>query len=164
MGESSGSGGPVVPENDGAAGPPPARGGSEDAAASSGEAIIAGATISPSSRSHALLAVCVDDVDRDVAQLALVLASVVPAEDEIAATRENDAHLGQCPTAVTVERNDEVIGGRGRRQRLGHLAHHSLSTARTRGCGSASCTAPGWPLMFPFLRPVTTDSPKEMSP
>src|SRR5688500_1506747 len=134
MGESSGSRGPVVPENDGAAGPPTARGGGEDAAASSGEAVIAGATIPTSSRGHVLLAVCVVDVDRDIAQLAHVFASVVPAEDEIAAARENDAHLGQGPTAVTVERNDEVIGGRGRRQRLGHLAHHSLSTARISDC------------------------------
>src|SRR3954466_13927326 len=164
MGGSSGVRRPVVPRDDEAAGPPSARGGVEDAAASSGEAVIAGATISPLSRSHALLALCVDDVDGDVTKLALVLASVVPAEDEIAAAREYHAHLGQGSTAVTVERNDEVIGGRGRRQRLGHLAHHSLSTARTRGCGSASCTAPGWPLVFPFRSPVTTDSPKEMSP
>src|SRR3712207_4354251 len=90
--------------------------------------------------------------------------SVMPAEDEIAAARKNDAHLGQGSTAVAVERDDEVIGGRGRRQRLGHLAHHSLSTARTRGCGSASCTAPGWPLVFPFRWAATADSPKEMSP
>src|SRR4051794_26117010 len=164
MGESSGGRRPGVPGYDGAAAPPTAEGGAEDATASSDEAVIAGATIPPTSRSYVLIAVRVDDVDGDVTELALVLASVVPAEDEITAAREHYADLGESSTAVAVERNDEVIGGRGRRQRRGHLAHHSLSTARTRGCGSASCTAPGWPLVFPFRCPVTTDSPKEMSP
>ena len=96
--------------------------------------------------------------------LPLVLTGVVPAEDEVTAAGEHDAHLGQGTAAVAVEGNDEVIGGRGRRQRLGHLAHHSLSTARTRGCGSASCTAPGWPLGFPFRCRCDRDSPKEVSP
>src|SRR3954452_14721741 len=121
MGESSGCRRPGDPGNDGAAGPPPARGGAEDAAASSGEAVIAGATIPTSSRSHVLLAVRVDDVDRDIAQLRLVLASVVPAEDEVAATREHDPNHGERTIRVEVERNDEVIAGLLRRQRLGHL-------------------------------------------
>ena len=77
--------------DDGAAGPTSARGGMSDAAASSGEAVIAGATISPRSGGDALLAVRVDDVDSDIAELALVLASVVPAEDEIAAARATHA-------------------------------------------------------------------------
>src|SRR4051795_3866799 len=107
----------------------------------------------PHSVGDARLAVGLDDVDGDVAELALVLTGVVPAEHEVTPTREDHAHLGQSTAAVAVEGDDEVIGGRGRRQRLGHLAHHSLSTARTRDCGSATCTAPGWPLVFPLPTP-----------
>src|SRR5688500_12156132 len=121
MAGSSGGRRPGVPGDDGAAGPTSARGGASDAAASSGEAVIASETISSRSGGDALLAVRVDDVDGDVAKLAFVLAGVVPAENEVTSARENNTHLGQCTTTVAVEGHDQVVGGRGRRQRLGHL-------------------------------------------
>src|SRR4028118_2398937 len=115
--------------------------------------------MAPPAAGGALLAVGLDDVDGDVAELGLVLASVVPAEDEVATAGEHDTHLGQRAAPVAVEGNDQVVGGGGRRQRLGHLGHHSLSTARTRGCGSASCTAPGWTPVFPLLRSLRWTRP-----
>jgi hypothetical protein len=100
-----------------------------NAAASSRKAVIAGATIPNLSGGYVLLTVSVNNVDRNIAELALVLTGVVPAEDEVTTARENDTNLGQCATTVTVEGHDQVVGGRGRRQRLGHLS--SLALYRT---------------------------------
>src|SRR5690349_5440229 len=51
------------------------------------------ATIAPRSGRLVLRAVGLDDVDGDVAELALVLTCMVAAEDEVAPAGENDSHL-----------------------------------------------------------------------